>query len=117
MATNNIYPNILSLQEELNNVDNVLKDRSKTSRAELDQGLTPDELNTTVYKSDYKKFREKLSKDIDKYHRLETWYGKLITGLTTLTWLLTFISFIIGGVDAIMSSMISNNSTNINSFG
>src|SRR6266853_2569769 len=101
MTTNNIYPNILSLQEELNNVNN---------------GVTQEELNSTVYKNDYKKFREKISKDIDKYHRLETWYGKVITGLTTLTWLLTFISFIIGGVDAIMSSMISNNSTNINSF-
>src|SRR6266853_968128 len=101
MTTNNIYPNILSLQEELNNVNN---------------GVTQEELNSTVYKNDYKKFREKISKDIDKYHRLETWYGKVITGLTTLTWLLTFISFIIGGVDAIMSSMISNNSTNISSF-
>src|SRR6266853_1269060 len=107
MTSNNIHPNILSLQEELDAVDNVLKD----------PGLTADELNSTVYKSDYKKFREKLSKDIDKYHRLETWYGKVITGLTTLTWLLTFISFIIGGVDAIMSSMIYNNTSAINSFG
>src|SRR6266853_4544134 len=115
MTTNNIYPNTLSLQEEFNNVDNVLKDRSKTSRAELDPGLTPEELNSTVYKSDYKKFREKLSKDIDKYHRLETWYGKVIAGLTTLTRLLTFISFIIAGIDAMMSSMIYNNTSNINS--
>src|SRR6266853_5894764 len=114
MTSNNIYPNTLSLKEELDAVYNVLKDRTKTSRAELDQGLTPDELNSTVYKSDYKKFREKLSKDIDKYHRLETWYGKLITGLTSLTWLLGFISFILGGVDAIMSSMIYNNSSAIN---
>src|SRR6266853_851160 len=106
MATNDIYPNTLSLKEELDAVDNVLKD----------PGLTADELDSTVYKNDYKKFREKLSKDIDKYHRLETWYGKVITGLTSLTWLLGFISFVLSGVDAIMSSMISNNSTNISSF-
>src|SRR6266853_6940113 len=112
----NIYPNTLSLQDELNNIKKRNADYNAVDNVLKDPRLTPEELNSTVYKSDYKKFREKLSKDIDKYHRLETWYGKVITGLTTLTWLLTFISFIIGGVDAVMSSMISSNTTNINSF-
>src|SRR6266853_1566055 len=124
MASNNIYPNTLSLQDKLNNLDQRSRELVKKRNVDYDEvnnvlkdpGLTADELNSTVYKSDYKKFKEKLSKDIDKYHRLETWYGKVITGLTTLTCLLKFIIFVIGGVDAIMSSMISNNSTNITLF-
>src|SRR6266853_640522 len=114
MASNNIYPNTLSLQEELNNARKHTVDYDAVDNVLKDPGLTADELNSTVYKSDYKKFREKLSKDIDKYHRLETWYGKVITGLTTLTWLLGFISFVLSGVDAIMSSMIYNNTSAIN---
>src|SRR6266853_1917326 len=114
MASNNIYPNTLSLQEELNNARKHTVDYDAVDNVLKDPGLTADELNSTVYKSDYKKFREKLRKDIDKYHRLETWYGKVITGLTSLTWLLGFISFVLSGVVAIMSSMIYNNTSAIN---
>src|SRR6266853_114224 len=112
MATNNIYPNTLSLQEEFNNIRKRNADYDAVDDVLKDPGLTADELNSTVYKSDFKKFRDKLTKDVDKYHRLETWYGKVITGLTSLTWLLGFISFILSGVDAIMSSMIYNNTSN-----
>src|SRR6266853_456104 len=114
MASNNIYPNTISLQDEFNNIRKRNADYDAVDNVLKDPGLTADELNSTVYKSDYKKFREKLTKDVDKYHRLETWYGKVITGLTSLTWLLGFISFVLSGVDAIMSSMIYNNTSVIN---
>ena len=48
-----------------------------------DPGLTPNELNSTIYKNDFKKFRESLSKDVSKYHSLETRYLKMLTGLNT----------------------------------
>src|SRR5277367_4042636 len=100
MSTNKskIYPKI----NDDTALDNVLND----------PGLTPDELNSVMYKNDFKKFRENLSKDVSKYHKLETWYGKLFSFLSTLTWFLGFLSFVLSGVDAIMSSMISNNNNN-----
>src|SRR5271156_6252119 len=68
----------------------------------------------TIYKNDFKKFRESLSKDVSKYHSLETRYTKILTGITGFTWLLGFISFALSGIDAIMSSMIYNgNSTSL----
>src|SRR3977135_3910875 len=79
-----------------------------------DPGLTPNEINSVIYKNDFKKFRETLSKDIAKYHSLEVRYGKVISLLSGSTWLLGFVSFILSGIDAIMSSMISNANTNLN---
>ena len=68
----------------------------------------------TIYKNDFKKFRESLSKDVSKYHSLETRYLKILTGLSGFTWLFGFISFALSGIDAIMSSMIYNgNSTSL----
>src|SRR5271156_1672633 len=68
----------------------------------------------TIYKNDFKKFRESLSKDVSKYHSLETRYTKILTGITGFTWLLGFISAALSGIDAIMSSMIyTGNSTSL----
>ena len=44
-----------------------------------DPGLTPNEINSVIYKNDFKKFRENLSKDVSKYHSLEARYGKIIS--------------------------------------
>src|SRR5271156_387686 len=76
-----------------------------------DPRLTPNELNSIIYKNDFKKFRESLSKDVSKYHSLETRYLKILTGLSGFTLFLGFISFALSGIDAIMSSMIYNNGT------
>src|SRR3977135_2428614 len=73
-----------------------------------DPGLTPNEINSVIYKNDFKKFRQNLTKDIAKYHSLEVGYGKVISLLSGSTWLLGFVSFILSGIDAIMSSMIPN---------
>src|SRR5271156_2929689 len=68
----------------------------------------------TIYKNDFKKFRESLSKDVSKYHSLETRYLKILTGITGFTWLLGFINAALSGIDAIMSSMIyTGNSTSL----
>src|SRR5258707_15806341 len=98
---NNIYPaisprNNLSLKTEM---DNLLTESP---------GLTPEELNSVIYKNDYKKMRDNLSKDISKYNRIEKIDIKIISGLTTFIWLLGFLSFIMSAVDAILSSIISN---------
>ena len=104
-TTNKLYPviprNEKSLHQEISDVDNVLNE----------PGVTSAELNSTIYKSDFKNFRQKLTKDIDKYHRLETWYGRFISYLTGLTWLLGLTSFILSGIDAVLSSMIYTNGT------
>src|SRR5271155_4519327 len=77
----------------------------------IDQtNVTTDQLNIAIYKSDYKSFRSKLLKDVDKYHKLEVWYGKLISFMGTLTWSTSVISFLLTGIDSIMSSIISTNS-------
>src|SRR5271156_1903505 len=77
----------------------------------IDQtNVTTDQLNIAIYKSDYKSFRSKLLKDIDKYHKLEVWYGKLISFMGTLTWSNSILSFLLTGIDSKMSSIISTNS-------
>src|SRR5258708_1378023 len=78
----------------------------------IDQtNVTTDQLNIAIYKSDYKNFRNKLLKDVDKYHKLEVWYGKLISLLGTFTCSTSVLSFLLTGVDSIMSSIISNSQT------
>ena len=111
LNTSNIYPPLsqelgINVNKKRHNVDddvlnNVLND----------PGLTPNELNSTIYKNDFKKFRESLSKDVSKYHSLETRYMKILTGITGFTWFLGFISFSLSGIDAIMSSMVYNGNT------
>src|SRR5271156_1795439 len=106
-----LYP---SLSKELgisNKQYNVPLGESDVDKELGDPGLTPNELNSTIYKNDFKKFRESLSKDVSKYHSLETRYIKILTGLSGFTWFLGFISFALSGIDAIMSSMIYNNGT------
>jgi len=57
MASNNIYPNTLSLQDELNNLDQRSRELVKKRNADYDAvdnvlkdpKLTADELNSTVY--------------------------------------------------------------------
>src|SRR5437867_4148176 len=98
---NNIYPTILprnnlSLKSE---IENLLTE---------DKGLNPEELNSIIYKNDYKKIRENLSKDVSKYHSIEKIDIKIIRGLSTFIYLLGFLSFVMSGIDAIMSSMILN---------
>src|SRR5271156_5351097 len=109
-----IYP---SLSQELgirNKHYNVPLGESDIDKVLGDPGLTPNELNSTIYKNDFKKYRESLSKDVSKYHSLETRYTKILTGITGFTWLLGFISAALSGIDAIMSSMIYNgNSTSL----
>src|SRR5271167_4336225 len=110
-AASNVYPSIgqeLGIKNKHYNVNN----NDVLNNVLNDPGLTPNELNSTIYKNDFKKFRETLSKDVSKYHSLEMRYTKILTGITGVTWLLGFISFILSGIDAIMSSMIYNgNST------
>src|SRR3981189_576802 len=76
----------------------------------LDQAnVTTDQLNIAIYKSNYKSFRNRLTKDVDKYHKLEVWYSKLISFMGTLTWSTSVLSFLLTGIDSIMSSIITNN--------
>src|SRR5271156_5636012 len=109
-----LYP---SLSKELgisNKQYNVPLGESDVDKVLGDPGLTPNELNSTIYKNDFKSFRECLSKDVSKYHSLERRYLKILTGITGFTWFLGFISFALSGIDAIMSSMIYNgNSTSL----
>src|SRR5271156_2444121 len=109
-----IYP---SLSKEIgikNKHYNVPLGESDVDKVLGDPGLTPNELNSTIYKNDFKSFRESLSKDVSKYHSLERRYLKILTGLSGFTWLLGFISFALSGIDAIMSLMIYNgNSTSL----
>src|SRR5271156_1698592 len=103
-----LYP---SLSKELgisNKQYNVPLGESDVDKVLGDPGLTPNELNSTIYKNDFKSFRESLSKDVSKYHSLERRYLKILTGITGFTWFLGFISFALSGIDAIMSSMIYN---------
>src|SRR5271156_4200874 len=110
--TPTIYPNLqkeLGIKNKHYNVSDDILDGVSN-----DPGLTPNELNSTIYKNDFKKYCESLSKDVSKYHSLETSYLKILTGLTSFTWILGFISFALSGIDAIMSSMIYNgNSTSL----
>src|SRR3981189_628661 len=71
-----------------------------------DPGLTPNEIDSATYNNDFKKFRVNLTKDIAKYHSLEVGYGKATPLLTRSPSLVAFVSFILSGIDAIMSSMI-----------
>src|SRR5271163_1310877 len=99
--TPTIYPNIsqeLGIKHKHYNVNN----DDVLNNVLNDPGLTPNELNSTIYKNDFKKFRESLSKDVSKYHSLETRYMKILTGITGFTWFLGFISFALSGIDAIM---------------
>src|SRR6266853_5629828 len=76
---------------------------------ELDKtiNVSADELNSTMYKSDYKKFRDHLDTDTAKYHRLETWYGKFVSYCSFGTWLLSITSFLLSGSGAALSTMIA----------
>src|SRR5271156_2886537 len=111
-TTATIYPSLskeLGIKNKHYNVDN-----DALNNVDNDPGLTPNELNSTIYKNDFKSLRESLSKDVSKYHSLETRYTKILTGITGFTWLLGFISAALSGIDAIMSSMIYNgNSTSL----
>src|SRR5437773_5999575 len=71
-------------------------------------GVTSAELNSAIYKTDFKTFRNKISSDIAKYHSLEVKYGKFVSMLSTFIWVLGFISFGLSGTGAIMSSVIYN---------
>src|SRR5271156_1437502 len=111
-TTATIYPSLskeLGIKNKHYNVDNDVLNNVLN-----DPGLTPNELNSTIYKNDFKKFRESLSKVVSKYHSLETRYTKILTGITGFTWFLGIVSFTLSGTNAIMSSMIYNgNSTSL----
>src|SRR5271156_5863536 len=112
-TANAMYPS-LSKELGINNKHYNVNNDDVLNNVLNDPGLTPNELNSTIYKNDFKKFRESLSKDVSKYHSLETRYLKILTGLTGFTWFFGFISFALSGIDAIMSSMIYNgNSTSL----
>src|SRR5271156_4244057 len=109
-----IYPSLSNEMGIKNKHYNVPLGESDMDKVLGDPGLTPNELNSTIYKNDFKKFRESLSKDVSKYHSLETRYLKILTGITGFTWLLGFINAALSGIDAIMSSMIyTGNSTSL----
>ena len=103
-VSNKLYPvinrNEKSLFQEITESD--------VDKTVDESGVTSAELNSAIYKSDFKSFRDTISKDISKYHSLEVKYGRFISYLTGLIWLLGFTSFILSGIDAIMSSMIAN---------
>src|SRR5271167_3097963 len=93
-VSNPIYPNLsqeLGIKKRHYNVS----DDDPLNNVLNDPGLTPNELNSTIYKNDFKKFRESLSKDVSKYHSLETRYLKFYNGLTTIGWFLGALSFIL----------------------
>ena len=78
----------------------------------LDQAnVTTDQLNIAIYNSNYKSFRNRLTKDVDKYHKLEVWYSKLISLMGTLTWSTSILSICLTGIDTIMSSIITSSNS------
>src|SRR3981189_1252081 len=105
-TTNKLYPVINRNEKSL--FQEIAEAESSVDKTVDESGVTSAELNSAIYKSDFKSFRDKISKDISKYHSLEVKYGRFISYLTGLTWLLGFTSFILSGIDAVLSSMIAN---------
>src|SRR3981189_52267 len=108
------------MTSETNPSTKVRKSKSKENEDSLfdetlDQtNVTTDQLNIAIYKSNYKAFRKSLTKDVDKYHKLEVWYSKLISFMGTLTWAISVLSFLLTGIDSIMSSIITNSNNYFN---
>ena len=105
------------MTSETNPSTKVRKSKSKENEDSLfdetlDQtNVTTDQLNIAIYKSNYKSFRKTLTKDVDKYHKLEVWYSKLISFMGTLTWSTSVLSFLLTGIDSIMSTIITSSNS------
>ena len=72
--------------------------------------ISVEDLNSATYKGDYKKFREKLLADAEKYHRLETWYARVINYLSTATWGLAIFATILTSSNVIISTIQNSSS-------
>ena len=105
-VSNKLYPVINRNEKSL--FQEIAEAEGAIDKTVDEPGVTSAELNSAIYKSDFKSFRDKISKDISKYHSLEVKYGRFISYLTGLTLLLGFTSFILSGIDAVLSSMIAN---------